>query len=619
MTTIFPNRPMSIISRAVAAALLAACFCLPAHGDEPAPPKTPPAAKAAAPGQPASPADRKKQIDRLIEQLGDKDFFVRQRAQQELLKIGFDAFDALSAATGNEDLEIAARAKAILRTIRMDWVQPGDSPEVQDLLQDYEDLNPGYRRIRIQALAELPDGEGLPALGRLARFEKSSRLSKQAAVAILGAAPDAPTEKNLIEPLQKILAAGNRPAARWLRAWLQPADNPTAFENQWTKLIEAEQQVLRRTPTQTAPEIVTALWRFQGAAIKKRGDQEASFRALRRMIAPDNVAPESLQELLDALVEQKAWPVAAELLARYAGQISANPLLMYTYAQAKAEQGQAAAAEELALRAFRLNPGNNPPQLLAHSLAAEELNRRGLFDWSRREFEYLLQQKNDLDDVAVAWKYSEALHEQGDDLKAARVIDALDETKLAQRLNRDALPLTTREIQSQKHFYYACHWQSQNKPAKQREALEKAFLLQPDNIEVLIAYYHLPGNTPEVRRKIKEQIAQYADELRSSIIAQPSDHGNYNEYAWLIGNTEGDLDEALKFSQESLKLLRKSPELIQFTGGYLDTLARVHYARGEYAAAVKIQTQALRLDPHSTQIAKQLELFKKTRQEKEKP
>ncbi|HEU5433123.1 MAG TPA: hypothetical protein VFU81_15760, partial [Thermomicrobiales bacterium] len=50
------------------------------------------------------------QIAALIEQLGDDDFFARERAQQQLARIGFDAFDALSAAENHDDIEIAARA-----------------------------------------------------------------------------------------------------------------------------------------------------------------------------------------------------------------------------------------------------------------------------------------------------------------------------------------------------------------------------------------------------------------------------------------------------------------------------------------------------------------------------
>ena len=35
------------------------------------------------------------QINRLVRQLGDNDYFVREHAQDELAKLGVDAFDAL--------------------------------------------------------------------------------------------------------------------------------------------------------------------------------------------------------------------------------------------------------------------------------------------------------------------------------------------------------------------------------------------------------------------------------------------------------------------------------------------------------------------------------------------
>ena len=63
--------------------------------------------------RPAEPS--RQEIHRLIEQLGDKDYFVRQQAETHLAQLGFEAFDALSEATTHEDLEIAARAKRLLQ------------------------------------------------------------------------------------------------------------------------------------------------------------------------------------------------------------------------------------------------------------------------------------------------------------------------------------------------------------------------------------------------------------------------------------------------------------------------------------------------------------------------
>ena len=44
--------------------------------------------------------------------------------------------------------------------------------------------------------------------------------------------------------------------------------------------------------------------------------------------------------------------------------------------------------------------------------------------------------------------------------------------------------------------------------------------------------------------------------------------------------------------------------------GYLDTLGRCYYAVGDYANAVKFQSQAIELDPHSGQMNRQLVVFR---------
>src|SRR5215469_9793244 len=63
---------------------------------------------------------RAKRIDTLIAQLGADDFFARERAQQELAEIGYEAFDALSDAADNyDDIEIKLRAGYLVRMMRL--------------------------------------------------------------------------------------------------------------------------------------------------------------------------------------------------------------------------------------------------------------------------------------------------------------------------------------------------------------------------------------------------------------------------------------------------------------------------------------------------------------------
>lgn len=128
---------------------------------------------------------------------------------------------------------------------------------------------------------------------------------------------------------------------------------------------------------------------------------------------------------------------------------------------------------------------------------------------------------------------------------------------------------------------------------------------------MLIGCYRLPDQTPEYHKTILESIRKAADELQEKIAEQPDKADNYNQFAWLIGNTEGNLDEALRCSQKSLEL---EPD----SGGYYDTLARVYYTKGDYENALKNEQRAAELDPHSGLIAKQLKLFTKAYEERKK-
>ena len=102
------------------------------------------------------------EIGRLVEQLGDDDYFVREQAQKSLEKWGFEAFDALSAATLHDDLEIVARAKYLLQLIQTRFTREGDPPEVKKLLANYKSLSSTNRISIMQKLSQLPKNQACP-------------------------------------------------------------------------------------------------------------------------------------------------------------------------------------------------------------------------------------------------------------------------------------------------------------------------------------------------------------------------------------------------------------------------------------------------------------------------
>jgi tetratricopeptide (TPR) repeat protein len=602
----------------------------------------------------AKDATQQEQIDKYIQELGDKDYYVRQHAQNELSRMSFEAFDALTAATLNDDLEIASRAKYLLQLMRVEWTAKNDPEDVKKLLKDYERQPDETRLSRMRTLALMPQGKGILALCRLIRFEKSDMLSKNAVIELLQSPSAAEPPKGArTETIRKIFEKSNRTSASWMLAWLKLADDPQAIA-QWNKLIEAESVLLQHSPAETSREIVSGLIHYQIAWLKKQGQTQEAMTAMRRLLDLEKGDLETLAELLDWLVQQKAWKLVDELADRFAHNFDTEPILLYILAQAQNEQGNTEKAEETAHKAFGLNAGQeqihllNPLklldiyrnglvsrediQLLNRYLIAQRLSQRGLFSWAKREFEYVIARggPNDLTTINAQWSLSEMFHDQGEDLAAANVLESMlskaDSKNNVVMAGRIATVLqhfirkkpadkiidrTLSEIRARKCFFQASHWEQTGDKDKRRECLENALHEEPGDVDVLIACYRLPDPKPEYRKKITDLIRQTAEDLRTEISADPENPALYNEFAWLVGNTEGDFDEALKYSQKSLEL---SPD----NGGLYDTLARVCYAKGDYESALKNQQKAAELEPHSGQIAKQLELFKKAQEEHRK-
>lgn len=548
-----------------------------------------------------------KRVEQLIQQLGDKDYFVRQRAQIELAKLGFEAFDALTAAENHEDLEIATRVKYLLRLMRVNWTVAEDPPEVKRYLANYESLPPDDRLAAMRNLSGLPEGVGIPALCRLIRFEKSQRLSKRAAVEILGRQPpDQPPSAELADTLRKNFGHNRRKAAGWLMTYVGFRDDPQKALASWIKLVDEELAVLKRKPGDSDPVVAAALVRCQINWLAKLGRKQQAVAAMWKLIDLNKGDPESLAELLDWLVEQKAWDAIGKVAERFADRFAKAPIFLYTLAQAQMAQGKKALAEETAQRAHALHSGPQPDDLVTHLMTAFTLRRRGLFAWAERELRYVIA-KTTNQNLAVTARSSlaEMLHDRGNELAAAEVLKPLVEA-MGKRPNvlAEAIGRSPGAFGARMNLFYANHWGEQGDRQEQRKRLEAALAADPTDCDVLIACYRLPGSDDAWRARIKGLIEKSADLLRQQIAEHPDEALYYNQFAWLIGNTEGDFNEALKCSKKSI-------ELEPNAGGYYDTLGRVYYGKGDYANAVKFQSKAARLDPHSGLIAKQLALFQK--------
>lgn len=76
----------------------------------------------------------------------------------------------------------------------------------------------------------------------------------------------------------------------------------------------------------------------------------------------------------------------------------------------------------------------------------------------------------------------------------------------------------------------------------------------------------------------------------------------WNNLAWLRAKTKTSLDEGLDAAKRAV-------ELDAGRAGYLDTLAEMHFARGEIAQAVEVADKARAMDPGDGYLEKQYERF----------
>ncbi|HWA98822.1 MAG TPA: hypothetical protein VG713_10040 [Pirellulales bacterium] len=544
-------------------------------------------------------------IKRLVRQLGDSDFFVRQWAQEELARLRHEAFDALTLAENDDDIEIAERARYLLRLLPVEAVLDTDPPEVKRILEHYENASEQGRILMANQLAELSDGKGLPALCRVLRFDRSQQVSKQAALKLINRKSSAgedwsKTKALLIEGL----ARSPRPAAEWLRVWIATRDTPKSSAEAWSRLAAAEARVLRQQPQQSSAEIVIGLLKQDVKALRALGRNDDAIRAMREMVSlePDDA---TLSDMLAWLVEQKAWKVVEEAAERFADRFEQEPTLFYALAEACRAQGNEELAQQTAARALALHH-DNPRD---HWQIAYDLQRRSWFRWAEGEYRQAMAigPADEDEPLRAAALLGDMLHDIGRDADAAAAYEILikgfEERRNAGR-PVEGLGLEFDAARGQMYFFKACAAELMKDHAAQQVNLMKGLSYDPENADILIGLYRLPNADAAVREATLTKIRQAAESFRNQILQSPADPRYYNQLAWLIANTEGDYQEALHCSQKSLELRPND-------GGFLDTLGRCYYAVGDFENAVKTQTEAVEKQPWSGLIRKQLDTFQK--------
>lgn len=276
-------------------------------------------------------------IDVWVRDLADKQYAVRQRAADELRKIGCPAVPALERAAQSDDPEVADVARAILKDARLGVSAAWPKALAQDLRQ-YETMTAVARDAFIRQVISEMRAEAVPFL--LVRLAFGDAQEAQRVLNALSQSKDDRMAERLVATLK---TPGNEWQARALA---------------WAHLTRKEPQ--------------------------------AALRVLAAGKVKDDALRSVIQQIITDLLRQFAKE-EYKIVAMTAGEAAAiapdEPRLLYLQALAWRQLGKEKEPAELEKQALELNPREEGP----HYSAGDMLMDLGANELSQREWEAILK------------------------------------------------------------------------------------------------------------------------------------------------------------------------------------------------------------------------------------
>jgi len=575
----------------------------------------------------ATPQEREAEIARLIEQLGSPQYATREKAQSKIQSLGLAVFDALIEAQQHRDIEVARRARYLLRGMPVEWSIATDPQEVQSLLRNYGQQGRNERLSRIEHLANLKDSLGTESLCRIMRFEADAVLSKQAALQLMLRQASVPAEGREAIAGRIRAAVGNsrRPAVRWLLTYADTLISSEPTLGEWERITRDELETLVKTPDETERGVVRDLLRWHVDLLRglERSDEvRTNIIRIVELVQPDR---EELFDVVDWALEREAWFVPELLAERFPAEYWQYELLVYRLAEAKRKKGDEAGAEETAKQALRMNPN----QYNMHFAAARDLHRdRQMFDWAESEFRQVIENAGEFNKVELLSR--ELLAQMLSDLQREReAAETLEPSLVIGEKDPAALAAVYEAIYGRAYapadlrakidHFLGIHHGREGDIDKQKTFLQRALAVDTENIDIVIALHGVADDDKAWQEKTENLLAEHVRRIDSrlkeleqvlttnedreirGLISEEFAQKN-NEYAWLVSNTVGDYQKAVACS-------RKSLELVPDSWAYQDTLGRCYYAVGDYKNAIHYQKLAVAQAPYMQQMRRQLKLF----------
>jgi tetratricopeptide (TPR) repeat protein len=467
----------------------------------------------------------------------------------------------------------------------------------------------GERDKAREAFARVADdisrGKGGKALDLLIRTEARIGLKEDALdyVARLLARPGGESrEETLLGPL---FPRHRERAVAWWQFLRQrsPAQDPVAALKQVRDL--AEGRTRGKELEALAGEAARAAQRQAGREhwLLGVGDtcQAAGLDAAARDClekAAEGGTPAALVHLGDFLADRKLWAQAANRYGQAWQKDRRNPLPLYLQGWALARGGDDREGARLTDLAHWIPLGE---EAVRHRFAAD-LKQRGQDEAARREWQLLFAISQPLSFFAGEGLRDASLDAiaHKDYLKAAdfqeralfRVLEP--DTEFVEKSAYLAVPAYV-------HRLRALGQAAAGRGDEARKEAEAALDLLPGNVELTVQF--VPALDRLGRKKEADALfdAQVAV-LRPLCADYPRGAWLHNNLAWMSACCRRNLDEGLEHA-------RKAVELDPETTGYLDTLAEVHFQRGEREQALEFMKKCLARDAGNAYYRKQLKRF----------
>lgn len=592
---------------------------------------------------------------RLVEALGSDSYATRLQARAKLERMGLEAIDELRRATNDLDSEISLTAKSIVGSYSIVWFTRDDPEVVAEALEGYGAESIPDRQARILMLAEFPDRIGLPALVRIARFESSTGLSRRATIEIMGQAIDKDPAKRKANAvlIKKGVGLAARQATEWLQVYANDLASGQYSADEWRSLVRKQRDAVDSLSSEEMTRAsVLSLVRICAVQAASLGNKK---EALRLAVENLDLVPATTNDLIEACnwaTDNRLYTLVFELYAKNRPMFDRSAVLLYGYAFALRGKGDEEEAVRVADDAFRSSPLGQTKDALKTMQPREleeiaklrreiavSLRARGMFEWAEREYQHVIDSVPIVDRTSVLCR-SDLSIMFGELGRHQDVVDLLG--PLLERMEKDD-EFEAKINADQNIAGYVASWGSRaeyhkalldlEKHAdgdteneaileKARQRMMSAYIGNPRDIDVLIKMYRTKGDK-SWRDAVKTQLTS-AESVRlttiknyKNILARGGPNVNVdallaealNNYAWLICNTEGDFNQALKCSLESLEIREDSAKL--------DTCGRCYFAVGDLDNAIRVQKRALALEPHSPPLKRQLREFEQAKKKAE--